>query len=163
MNIVQNLNRYKFECAGIVPVGPMQLLDFDNISIILRWSCVWGTFPEAGGQKSPEGVYSQKVAGGDGERREQLEKNPAGNRSGCAKSLWATRNIAAELSSALAGEASASCPNHKGRAGLPRTQGQMRVSVCGSSAGQKWSAPPLATLCVRGTPGPFGNCCAVEL
>lgn len=162
-------DRYKFECGGIVPVRPIQLY---NLAILALYR---SGFPSGGrslrwGGKSPlrecilRRLLEKPERGESSGRKVQLW-----SRSGCAKSLWARRNIAAELSSALAGEASVSCPNHKGCAGclacssgLPRVGGQVKVGGCGFSAGQKCSAASLSTLC-RGPQVPFGNCCAREL
>lgn len=71
MSIVQDLNRCKLEFDDAAPVGPVQLLGFDNISIILQWSSVWGMLPGMGGQKSPEEVCCQKAAGGASQRVER--------------------------------------------------------------------------------------------
>lgn len=130
---------------------------------------VWEMFPEVGGQKSPEGLYSQKAAGEPREGREQLEKNLGGGTvwavpraSGPGGTLPQTSQVH------RLGVASASCPNHKGCAGclahfsgLAKTGGQMRVSVCGSSAGQKRSAPCASCMLV-GPQVPLGNSCAVK-
>ena len=103
MSIVQDLNRYKFECGGVVPVGPMQLLDFDNISIILQWSFVWGMFPEVRGGSPLRECIPRRLLEEPERGENSVRKIQVGNRSGCAKSLWAWRNVAAELSSASAG------------------------------------------------------------
>lgn len=63
-------------------------LQFGNIRIILKWFSIWGMVPEVRGQKSPEGVYSQKAAGEAREESKQQEKGPAVKQVGmCQKAL----------------------------------------------------------------------------
>lgn len=149
-------HRYKFECGSVIPVRPpMQLY---NLAILELY---WSSFPFGGwslrwGGKSPlRECIPRRLLEKPERRVSSRRKVQLWNRLGCAKRLWARRNIAVELSSALAGEASASCPNQKEGTGslvhsssLPRAGQQVRVGVRGSSARQKCSAAPLSILCM---------------
>lgn len=142
MSIVQDLNRYKFECGG-VPVEPMHLLVFDNISVTLQWSFDWGAFPEVRGRSHLREYISRRLL-----EEPEREKNPAGEQvevyqeppgqeERCSRAVkcisWGRL-----LQAVPTTEGHAGCLAHS--SGLPGAGGQLSVSVRGSSAGQKGSA-----------------------
>lgn len=90
--------RWKFELGGSVPIGPVQLLDFDNINILLQSSSIWRMFPGTGTLRDcvARKLLEELESGGSSWKIIQMMK-----RLGCAKSCWGRRNTTTELPSAL--------------------------------------------------------------